>query len=43
MALAPAIGTFVCGFGMMLYRLESKMPQIQAELTARRAAKGAEA
>jgi glycoside/pentoside/hexuronide:cation symporter, GPH family len=43
MALAPAIGTLVCGVGMMLYRLESKMPLIQAELTARRAAKGAEA
>jgi len=43
MAIAPAIGTLICGLGMMLYRLESRMPQISAELAARRAAKGAEA
>lgn len=39
MALAPAIGTLVCGLGMFFYRLEAKMPTIQAELTAMRAKK----
>jgi GPH family glycoside/pentoside/hexuronide:cation symporter len=37
MALAPAIGTLVCGVGMMFYRLEAKMPKISAELAAMRA------
>jgi len=43
MALAPAAGTLVCGLGMMLYRLEAKMPKIQAELAAKRAVQAAEA
>jgi GPH family glycoside/pentoside/hexuronide:cation symporter len=43
MALAPAVGTLVCGLGMMLYRLESKMPKISTELAAKRAGKAAEA
>jgi GPH family glycoside/pentoside/hexuronide:cation symporter len=37
MAVAPGIGTLICGIGMMFYSLESKMPKISAELTARRA------
>jgi glycoside/pentoside/hexuronide:cation symporter, GPH family len=37
MALAPAVGTLVCGVGMMFYRLESKMPRISEELSAMRA------
>lgn len=36
MALAPAAGALLCGLGMAFYRLESKMPQITAELAARR-------
>ncbi len=40
MALAPAAGALLCGFGMLFYRLESKMPQISAELAAKRAAEG---
>lgn len=39
MAVAPGIGTLVCALGMMFYRLESKMPQISAELAAMRAHK----
>jgi len=41
MALAPAVGTLVCGLGMMFYRLESKMPKISAELAQMRAKTGA--
>ncbi len=37
MAIAPAIATLVCGLGMLLYRLEAKLPKIQAELAAMRA------
>ena len=39
MAVAPAIATLVCGLGMFAYRLESKLPKIQAELAAMRATK----
>lgn len=39
MAIAPAIGTLICGIGMMFYSLEGKMPKITAELAARRAQK----
>ena len=41
MALAPAVGTLVCGLGMFFYRLEAKMPRISAELTKMRATKEA--
>ncbi|MDE2184268.1 MAG: MFS transporter [Alphaproteobacteria bacterium] len=42
MALAPAIGTIVCGLGMAAYTLsEAKMKTIHAELAARRAQQGA--
>jgi glycoside/pentoside/hexuronide:cation symporter, GPH family len=37
MALAPAVGALLCGIGMVFYRLESRMPQISAELAAMRA------
>jgi glycoside/pentoside/hexuronide:cation symporter, GPH family len=37
MALAPAVGALLCGLGMFFYRLEAKMPQISAELAAKRA------
>lgn len=37
MAIAPAIGTAICGLAMFLYRIEDKMPMIQAELAERRA------
>ncbi|MDR3526421.1 MAG: MFS transporter [Rhizomicrobium sp.] len=36
MAVAPAIGTLICGLGMMFYRLEGKMPKILGELAAMR-------
>jgi glycoside/pentoside/hexuronide:cation symporter, GPH family len=39
MAIAPAIGTLICGLGMFFYRLEAKMPVIQSELAAMRAKK----
>ncbi len=39
MAVAPGIGTLICGLGMMFYRLESQMPKIQSELAVLRATK----
>jgi GPH family glycoside/pentoside/hexuronide:cation symporter len=39
MAIAPAVGTLVCGLGMLFYRLESKIPKIQSELAVNRAKK----
>jgi GPH family glycoside/pentoside/hexuronide:cation symporter len=42
MAVVPAIGALACGFGMLFYKLESKMPQISAELAAKRAANATE-
>jgi GPH family glycoside/pentoside/hexuronide:cation symporter len=43
MAIGPAIGTLVCGLGMMAYGLnEAKMRTVHAELAAIRAKSGAE-
>jgi glycoside/pentoside/hexuronide:cation symporter, GPH family len=40
MALAPAAGALLCGICMIFYRLEARMPQITAELAAKRANEG---
>jgi Na+/melibiose symporter-like transporter len=40
MALAPAVGTLLCGLGMMGFRLnEAAMKKIQGELAVMRAKK----
>lgn len=39
MAVAPGIGTAICGIGMLFYTLESKMPKILTELSIIRAKK----
>jgi GPH family glycoside/pentoside/hexuronide:cation symporter len=44
MAIGPAVGTLVCGLGMMAYGLnEAKMKIVHAELAAMRVKSGAEA